>query len=126
MNTKNEQKFYELYEKLASATANINQKPDIPLIESLLGEISAMFRLSKGITHFYRSPIDEQNEKGETMVSYDLRKQDKPVHTVRFVTRLMSITTMTVYMAEDEPPLTGERTFLSGPHHAHNSCLYQP
>lgn len=106
MNTKYEQKFYELYEKLASATANINQKPDIPLIESLLGEISAMFRLSKGITHFYRSPIDEQNEKGETMVSYDLRKQDKPVHTVRFVTRLMSITTMTVYMAEDEPPLT--------------------
>jgi hypothetical protein len=40
------------------------------------------------------------------MVSYDLKKKDKPVHTVRFLTRLMSITTMTVYMAEDEPPLT--------------------
>ena len=108
MNIKDERMmhFYELYEQLASATANVNQPPDVPLIESLLGEISAMFRLSKGITHFYRSPIDEQNGKGETMVSYDLKKKDKPVHTVRFLTRLMSITTMTVYMAEDEPPLT--------------------
>lgn len=98
--------FFELYEKLASATLIVNQKPDVELIESLLGEISSMFRLSKGITHFYRNPADEERGVGETLKSYDLGlENDVPVHTVRFVTKLMSISTMTVYMSPDEPPL---------------------
>ena len=104
-------KFYELFEQLASATQIVNQKPDIPLIERLLGEISAMHRLSKGVTHFYRTPTDELQGKGETMISYDLGVESRPVHTVRVVTKLMSITTMTVYMAVEEPPLTEEELY---------------
>lgn len=101
-------KFYELYEKLASATATINEPPDITLIESLMSEIAAMFRLSKGVTHIYRNPGDEHRGRGETLCCYDTGKAGKPVHTVRFVTRLMSIVTMTAYMAEEEEPLTAE------------------
>ena len=111
MNAERELRFYKLYEQLASLTQIVNQKPDIPQIESLLNEISSMFRLSKGITHFYRTPSDEKRGIGEEMVSYDLGIPDKPIHTVRFVNRLMSISTMTVYMSEDEPPLTEEELF---------------
>ena len=111
MSEDRELKFYELYEKLASATQIVNQKPDIPLIESILNEISAMFRLSKGVTNFYRNPGEEIRGEGETMISYDLKIPGKPVHTVRFVTRLMSITTMTVFMAYDEAPLTEDELF---------------
>ncbi|MBR0141668.1 MAG: EAL domain-containing protein, partial [Ruminococcus sp.] len=100
-----EKHFYELYERLAFATSNVNQKPDVPLIESLLNEIAAMFRLSKGVTRFFRSPAEEKANGGETMISYDTGKEGIPVHTVRFTTRFMSITTMTVFMTEDEIPL---------------------
>lgn len=98
--------FYKLYEQLASATANVNKAPDIPLIESLLNQIAALFRLSKGVTRFFRTPANENSGIGETMVSYDMGIEDVPVHTVRFVTKLMSISTMTVYMSPDEPPLS--------------------
>lgn len=106
-----ELRFYKLYEQLASLTQLVNVTPDFKGIEAILNEISAMFRLSKGVTHFYRSPAEEKSGKGEVMCSYDTGKDGIPVHTVRFVTRLMSITTMTVYMTEDETPLTDEELF---------------
>jgi hypothetical protein len=111
MDTKLELRFYQLYEQLASLTQIVNQKPETQKIESILNEISAMFRLSKGVTHFYKNPGDEANGIGETLSSYDTGKEGIPVHTVRFVTRLMSITTMTVYMEESETPLTEEELF---------------
>ena len=111
MDTEHDLRFYQLYEQLASLTQIVNQTPDIPRIESLLCEISAMLRLSKGVTHFYRTPGEEANDEGETMCCYDNGKPGRPVHTVRFVTRLMSISTMTVYMSDDEPPLTEEERF---------------
>lgn len=111
MDAERELRFYKLLEQLVSLTQIVNQKPDIPQIESILNEISAMFRLSKGVTHFYENPGDEAKGIGETMCSYDTGKEGVPVHTVRFVTRLMSITTMTVYMEESETPLTEEELF---------------
>lgn len=111
MDLERELQFYRLYEQLSSLTQIVNQKPDISRIESLLNEIAAMFRLSKGVTNFYRNSQDERNGIGETMVSYDTGKAGKPVHTVRFVTRLQAVTTMTVYMTEDEVPLTEKELF---------------
>ena len=93
MNDDKTLRFYELFEKLASATQIVNQKPDIPLVESLLNEISAMLRLSKGVTRIYRNPAQEERDEGETMISYDTGEEGDPLHTVRFVTRLMSIST---------------------------------
>ena len=111
MDPEKELRFYRLYEQLASLTQVVNQKLDIPQIEALLNEISGMFRLSKGVTHFYRNPGDEMDGIGETMISYDTGKGGKAVHTVRFVTRLLSISTMTVYMTDDAEPLTEEELF---------------
>ena len=103
--------FFALYEKLASATQIVNQKFDVAMIEDVLGKISAMHRLAKGVTRFYRNPAEEQRGGGETMISYDLGIPCVPVHSIRFVTRLMSITTMTVYMSPDEEPLTEDEFF---------------
>ena len=104
--------FLKLYEQLASLTQIVNQKPEIRQIEKILNEISSMFRLAKGVTHFYKNPGDEQRGVGETMISYDIGAENiKPVHTVRFVTKLLAITTMTVYMTEDEEQLTEEELF---------------
>lgn len=111
MDTEHELRFYNLYAQLASLTQIVNQKPDIPRIESILNQISAMFRLSKGVTHFYKTPADENSGNGEIMSSYDTGKKGKPVHTVRFVTKFMSITTMTVYMSKDEKPLSEDEKF---------------
>ena len=111
MNNELELRFYHLYSQLASLTQTVTQKPATEQIEAILNEIAAMFRLSKGVTRFFRSPADEQLDRSEVMCSYDTGKEGKPVHTVRFVTRLMSITTMTVYMSEDEEPLTDDEMF---------------
>ncbi len=111
MNSELEIRFYKLYERLASLTQNINENPDIPSIETILNEIAAMFRLSKGVTHFYRDPVAEKKGEGETMISYDTGEEGHPVHTVRCVNRLMSITTMTVYMTDKVEPLTEEELF---------------
>ena len=111
MEANRELRFYKLFEQLISLTQIINQKPEISQIESILNEIAAMFRLSKGVTHFYRNPGNELKGIGETMCSFDTGKEGVSVHTVRFVTRLLSITTMTVYMEESEIPLTEEELF---------------
>ena len=112
MDKEKEYRFLKLYEQLASFTQIVNQKPEITQMEGLLNEISSMFRLAKGVTHFYKTPSNEQRGIGETMCSYDIGAEKiKPVHTVRFVTKLLSISTMTVYMTEDEEPLTDEELF---------------
>jgi EAL domain-containing protein (putative c-di-GMP-specific phosphodiesterase class I) len=112
MNNERELDFYRLYTQLASLTQIVNQEPDIPQIEKILNEIAAMFRLSKAVTLFYRRPADEKLNNGEVMCSYDTGKEGKPIHTVRFVTRFMAITTMTIYMTEDEAPLSDEELFM--------------
>ena len=111
MNIERELQFYRLYEQLSSLTQIVDQEPDIPGIEKALNGIAVMFRLSKGITHFYRNPEEEINDTGEIMISYDTGKEGKPVHTVRFVSRVNSIATMTVYMTDDVEPLTEEELF---------------
>jgi len=111
MDIEREMRFYKLYEQLASLTQTVDEEKDVSSIESILNEISAMFRLSKGVTHFYSTPSAEKSGIGEEMCSYDTGKIGKPVHTVRLVTTLISISTMTVYMTEDEKPLTEEELF---------------
>ncbi len=108
MNEEKELRFYKLYERLASATQIVNKEFDKSEIECILNEIAAMFGLSKGVTHFYRNPGEEKRGEGETMISYDTGEEGDPLHTVRFVTRLMSISTMTVYKKKDAIPPTDE------------------
>ena len=99
--------FSKLFEELVSAMAVVSSEQiDVGLIQDKLNNLAALLRLSKGVTHVYSSPADEKMGRGETIISYDNGKPGRPVHTVRIETSLMSITTMTVYMNDDEPDLT--------------------
>ena len=104
-NTDQDIKFYELFTDLVSCMTNFSSI-DIPKIEALLIELSKMLRLSKGVTRIYRNPQEEAAGGGETLCCYDTGIEGKAVHTIRTVTSVMSIATMTVYMAPDEPPLS--------------------
>lgn len=100
-------KFYELFEQLTSAMTEIGHI-DIPLIEKTLIDISLMFRLSKGITRLYRNPQEEIQGGGETLCCFDTGREGKPVISLRVVTSVLSIATLTVYMSEDTKPLTDD------------------
>ncbi|MBR5177603.1 MAG: EAL domain-containing protein [Lachnospiraceae bacterium] len=100
-------KFYILYQKLVSAMTEINQV-DIKLIENTLIDIAAMFRLSKGVTRVYKNRQEEMSGGGETLCCFDTGEEGVEISSMRVVTSVMTITTMTVYMSPDVEPLTEE------------------
>ena len=106
-NKSDTEQFSGLFEELVSAMAVVNSgQIDVAEVQDKLNRMAAMLRLSKGVTHVYSSPAEERMGRGETIISYDNGKNGRPVHTVRIETSLMSVTTMTVYKADDEPDLT--------------------
>ncbi len=102
-----ERRFYELYVQLVSAMTDL-EKIDVPKIGRLLCDIASMFRLSKGVTRIYRNPSEEKAGGGETLCHYDTGKEGNVVSSIRVVTNVSSIATMTVYMAPEEEPLTDD------------------
>ena len=103
-------RFYDLFIRLVSAMTDPagNVKAHVSEIESLLIEISSMFRLSKGVTRVYRNPKEEAAGGGETLKCFDTGIEGKEVISLRVVTSVMSITTMTVYMSPNVEPLTDD------------------
>lgn len=99
-------KFYELYAHLVSAMTD--EDIDIKKIESILIEISLMFRLSKAVTRIYRNSADEKKGEGETLKCYDTGVEGKEILSVRTVTSLNSIGTIKAYMSDDVAPLTDD------------------
>ena len=97
--------FYRLFERLVSAMTDMEHL-DYKLIESIIAEITVSFRLSKGVARLYKNPKEEAMGAGETLCCYDSGKKDKRVMYLRAVTSVMSIGTISVYMAEDEEPLS--------------------
>lgn len=97
--------FYKLYSQLGSAITDINGI-DIRLIENLLIKICILLRLSKAATKVYKNQQDEEAGICETLSCYDNGKECVPVSTLRLVTSIMSIATITVYMSPDEEPLS--------------------
>ncbi len=104
------QQFYELYVQMVSSMTDVtgNVAIHVPEIEKLLIKISNMYRLSKGVTRVYRNPQEEAAGGGETLCCFDTGFEGKEVLSLRVVTSVMSIATMTVYMRPDEKPLSDE------------------
>ena len=103
-------RFYDLYVRLVSAMTDLtgNIQAHVAEIENLLVEISSMLRLSKAVTRVYRNPQEEAAGGGETLCCFDTGIEGKEVMTLRVITSVMSIATMTVYMAPNEEPLTDD------------------
>ncbi len=98
-------KYYTLFEQLISAMTDVDNQ-NIPLIEKILVEFGSMFRLSKAVTRLYRNLQEEKMGGGETLCAYDTGLEGIEVLSLRIVTKVMSVATMTVYMTPDEKPLT--------------------
>ncbi len=103
-------RFYGLFVKLVSAMTDVsgNVEAHVSEIEDILIDISSMNRLSKAVTRIYRNPQEEAAGGGETLCCFDTGVEGKEVLSLRVVTSVMSIATLTAYMAPDEPPLTEE------------------
>lgn len=98
-------RFNTLYANLVLAMTD-NKVIDVDLIENILIEICHIFRLSKAVTRVYRNQQEERQGKGETLCCFDNGKEGKEIMSLRVVTSVMTIATITVYMCQDEAPLT--------------------
>lgn len=101
------ERFGAIFEELVFRMTESNV-PNVKKIESLLNRIGDMFRLSRAVTRIYRNADDEKKGEGETLCSFDKHLKDVPVCTVRYVSSVLSIATMTAYMAEGVEPLSDE------------------
>jgi hypothetical protein len=73
-----------------------------------LEELCKMFRVSKGVAHFYPSVRHEKLGRGESFVCYDNEEEGRIAMTQRVVTEAMTVARCTVYMTDDAQPWTEE------------------
>lgn len=101
----NDARFYTLFEQLIDTMSHM-EGPDIPRIEKLLIEISAMHRLSMAITRVYKSALEEQQNSGETLCCYDTGIEGEEIISLRTENKVGTIATMKAYMSPNEKPLS--------------------
>ncbi len=99
--------FYQKMEKLLSIMTNLRGF-EFDELNSVLADMCMMFRISKGVLRFYQGMNFEMQDKGDKYVCYDNDKGGREIHRIRIVTRINAVATCTVYMADDEPPLSQE------------------
>ena len=100
-------KYYTLLENIAEMTCRTEGFDRAEFVEQLK-EFAVLFRLSKGVTEFYRSRRHMMEGDGEILCDYDNGKGGNPVICIRINPPSGVIIIGTLYMAEDEEPLTDE------------------
>ncbi|MBQ6134510.1 MAG: EAL domain-containing protein [Lachnospiraceae bacterium] len=73
-----------------------------------LRELSIFFRLSKGVTEYFRSVSDEKTGVGDVIIDYDEGPADVIAHQRRIVSAAGAVCRVTLYMSKDEKPLSEE------------------
>ena len=104
MDREREARYFELFEKMINLTtdpANFNREHFV----GVLTDIGVLFRLSKGVTEFYKTVSQEKLGDGEVLVDFDTGEDSKIVLQKRFVTKSMAVVKGTLYMAKNESPL---------------------
>jgi len=99
--------FYTLLEKLIRLLTT-QERMNTVEVKKTLAEMCKMFRLSKGVTQFFEGVNEEASGQGETLVAYDDGSDCKPVMSVRVITRVRAVVTVTVYMQDGVEPLSDE------------------
>lgn len=97
--------FYQKIENMLSIMTNLKGF-EFEELNSVLAELCMMFRLSKGVVRFYQGLNFEMQDKGDQFVCYDNGMGGSEVHRIRIVTNINAVVTCTVYMTDDEEPLT--------------------
>ncbi|MBO6165877.1 MAG: EAL domain-containing protein [Eubacterium sp.] len=68
----------------------------------LIKEMCEEFRLAKGVTHFYQTPMMESRGIGESYCDFDNGKADKILLNIRILTKTKAIIIGTLYAETDE------------------------
>lgn len=68
----------------------------------LIKEMCEEFRLAKGVTHFYQTPMMETRGIGESYCDFDNGKADKILLNIRILTKTKAIIIGTLYAETDE------------------------
>ncbi len=100
----------EMFVKLVDMMVDPEHYQKARFIE-MLQKIAVRFRLSKGVTEFYKSISDEKEGKGEVMIDHDTGHSDVVVWHKRFFAQSGAILKATAYMAKDEAPLDEEEMY---------------
>ncbi len=98
--------YFEL-EKLITAMTD-TEGFDISRINSALAGLCKLFRVSRGVTEFYKSLSHEKSGRGEVFVCYDSGEGGKEVMGRRIVTKSMTVAKCRVYMPAGAEPLSAE------------------
>ncbi|MBO6141441.1 MAG: EAL domain-containing protein [Ruminococcus sp.] len=102
--TDRELKFYQLYEELVSAMTDFDDL-DPARVRVKISELCAHLRIAKAVTRLYRNEREEREGKGETIATFLSNKPCTEYMKKRIVTSVLSICTLTIYKADDEPEL---------------------
>ncbi len=98
------EQYHSLFERMIRCMTD-RENFDRNEFVQILKDLSILFRLSKGVTEFYRSESAEKSGDGEIMIDYDTGKKDHPVIQKRILSKSKSVIISTLYMADEEPPL---------------------
>lgn len=104
MDKEREKRYFELFEQMINHItdpANFNREHFV----GVLVDIAKLFRLSKGVTEFYKTVSQEKLGDGEVLVDFDTGQDGRIILQKRFVTKSMAVVKGTLYMAIDEEPL---------------------
>ena len=99
--------YHTLFEQMVRCMTDTEHFDRVDFVQ-VLRDLSVLFRLSKGVTEYYRSERAEKAGEGEKMIDYDTGQKDHPVLRRRMVFKSQSIIVSTLYMTDDEAPLTDE------------------
>ncbi|MBO7396218.1 MAG: EAL domain-containing protein [Ruminococcus sp.] len=100
-------RYYALLERLTGTMADSEHFTLDRLNDSLAG-LCKLFRVSKGVTEFYKSASHEKSGRGEIFVCYDSGEGGSEVMGRRIVTKSMAVTKCRVYMPTGVEPLNDE------------------
>lgn len=107
METDKQIRYYELLEQLIAVTRDTDNF-SIERINEPLAGLCRLFRVSKGVTEFYKSANHEKSGRGEVFVCYDSGEGGSEIMGRRIVDESMAVSKCRVYMAEGTEPLSDE------------------
>ncbi|MCR5212231.1 MAG: GGDEF domain-containing phosphodiesterase [Lachnospiraceae bacterium] len=107
MNDDRRLEFLKLFEKLISIMTFPDRFVREEFVEALRA-LSIFFRLSKGVTEFFRSISDEKSGVGEILTDYDEGPADFIAHQRRIVSPMGTVCKVTLYMSNGEKLLSDE------------------
>ncbi|MDO4863446.1 MAG: GGDEF domain-containing phosphodiesterase [Ruminococcus sp.] len=100
-------RYYELLEQLIAVTRD-SDNFSLDKVYKPLSELCRLFRVSKGVTEFYKSANHEKSGRGEVFVCYDSGEDGSEVLGRRIVDESMAVSKCRVYMADGAEPMTDE------------------